>query len=109
MPRITEFDLRHDDFHFDGKFAWVEPLLIEVSVDIHGCFSIESVRLLLADDHAVSVPPVISDYVGCWALTNDGKAILRKAYEGAHPADPLRDEDHPDDPAPLWRSMRSAA
>jgi hypothetical protein len=75
-----EFYFRHDDFHLDGVFCICEPLLIEASNGLRG-FKIESVQRLVAADHAVPVPTVISDYVEAWALTDAGKARLQKALD----------------------------
>lgn len=81
-----EFDFRHDDFHLDGVFCICEPLLIEASNGLRG-FRIESVRRLVSDDHAVSVPTCISDYISAWALTDAGKAKLQEAYTASLPDD----------------------
>lgn len=78
MTTFPEFDITHDDFHIGGLFNICERLLIEVSTNIHHEFEIESVRLLVAEDHAVSVPSFISDFVAAWALTTDGKAVIQR-------------------------------
>lgn len=109
MPTpFIDFDLRRDAFDIDGYFPMVEPLLIKFSTDIHGTFQIESVRRLEADDSAVPAPAFISDYIASWARTQSGKLAIQAAYEEALPSRPLHDEDHPDNAAPLWRSMRAA-
>lgn len=103
-----EFSFSHADFHLHGLFNICEPMLVEASNGLRG-FKIESVRRFLTDDHAVEVPTCISDFVEAWAETPAGKAKLQAAYEDALPAKPLHDEDHPDNPAPVWRSARAAA
>jgi hypothetical protein len=78
--RFIDFRVDHDDFHIDGLFNICERLLIEASTGLRG-FQIESVRLLVSDDHAEPVPTFISDYIASWALTSHGKEIIQKAYE----------------------------
>jgi len=78
--RFIDFNVDHDDFHIDGLFNICERLLIEVSTGIRG-FQIESVRRLVSDDHAESVPSFISDYIASWAMTSHGKGAIQKAYE----------------------------
>lgn len=78
--RFIDFHVDHDDFHIDGSFNICERLLIEVSTGLRG-FQIESVRLLVADDHAEPVPTYISDYIASWAMTSHGKEIIQAAYE----------------------------
>ncbi|UQS95265.1 hypothetical protein Pam5_49 [Pseudanabaena phage Pam5] len=107
MPRVTEFSFTHDDFALDGFFAICDELLIEIEVDLHGAYTVACVDRM-DRGFAVPVPEVITEYVKTWALTDAGKATIRKAYEEAQPADPLHDEDHPDNSAPLWRSWRAA-
>lgn len=83
---FREFSFKHDDFHLDGLFPFVEDLLVEASNGLRG-FKIESVRRLIAEDHAVAVPTCISDYVTAWALSDAGKAKLQSAYEASLPDD----------------------
>lgn len=108
MTRVTEFSFTHDDFALEGgHFAICDELSVEVEVDIHGEMAVASVSRM-DRGFGVPVPVVISEYVSAWADTDAGKAAIRKAYEEAQPADPLNDEDHPDNSAPLWRSWRAA-
>ena len=83
---VTEFSFTHDDFALDGLFAICDELLIEIEANIHGEFKVAAVDRM-DRGFAVPVPVVISDYVAAWALTDAGKATIRKAYDEAQPDD----------------------
>lgn len=85
MP-VTEFSFTHDDFSLNGLFAICDELLIEIEVDIHGNFTVACVDRM-DRGFAVPVPVTIRDYVSHWAITDAGKAAIRKAYDEAQPDD----------------------
>jgi len=85
MP-VTEFSFTHDDFSLNGLFAMCDELLIEIECNLYGEFRVAAVDRM-DRGFAVPVPVVISDYVADWALTDAGKAAIRKAYDEAQPDD----------------------
>lgn len=109
MTRVTEFSFTHDDFALEGgHFAICDEMMLDVEVNIHGDYTVARVDRM-DRGFAFPAPDVVTEYVRVWALTDAGKAAIRKAYEEAQPADPLNDEDHPDNSAPLWRPWRAVA
>lgn len=82
----SEFSFTHDDFSLDGLFAICDELLIEIEVNLHGEYSVACVDRM-DRGFAAPVPVTIKDYVSHWALTDAGKAVIRKAHEEAQPDD----------------------